>query len=169
MKLLIGAYHAEQISLPERFIRGSVVCLVPVSSRDGMDTLMRAELSKGSMDNGESMLLRNVGAVLGHFRSISPTMSLQAAQTLLLVAANPGASVSELAEAADCKLPQMSRNLSDMGSHNRKGEPGLGLVETIVDEQEHRRKHALLTAQGQEVVKRLVGLLNGQEATTPRG
>ena len=87
---------------------------------------------------------------------------------LLLVAANPGASVSELAEAADCKLPQMSRSLSDMGSHNRKGEPGLGLVETIVDEQEHRRKHALLTAQGQEVVKRLVGLLNGREATTHR-
>jgi DNA-binding MarR family transcriptional regulator len=63
--------------------------------------------------------------VLDVLRGLNPTMPIQLAQTLLLVALNEGASLSDLAQKIDAKNSTISRHLRDLGARNRKLEPGL--------------------------------------------
>ena len=103
--------------------------------------------------------LNKLGIVLTTFRSINPTMSVQLAHTLLLVAQNPGASVTDLSKASGFPLATMSRNLLDLGPRNRKREPGLGLVQTTIDEMELRKKQVNLSPKGELLIKQLIDIL----------
>ena len=89
--------------------------------------------------------LNKLGIMLTILRGISPTMSIQVAHTLLLVAQTPGASLTELSKGSGFPLSTVSRNLLDLGARNRKREPGLGLVVTTVDDFELRKKKVHLT------------------------
>ena len=103
--------------------------------------------------------LNKLGIILTTLRGINPTMSVQVAHTLLLVALNPGASLTELCTSSGFKLSTMSRNLMDLGVRNRKREPGLGLVVSVIDDEELRKKQVNLTPKGEMLIKQLVDIM----------
>ena len=104
----------------------------------------------------DKQLLHKVSLLLTAFRAANPIMTIQTAHTLLLVAIHPGASVSELSNISGYKLSTISRNLLDLGSRNRKREPGLGLVSTEVDPNELRKKQVNLSSKGQALMHQLL-------------
>lgn len=107
----------------------------------------------------DTQLLHKVSLALTVFRSANPIMTIQAAHTLLLVATNPGSSVSELSNISGYKLTTISRNLLDLGARNRKKEPGLGLVFAEVDPNELRKKLVSLTPKGKALMGTLLNIM----------
>lgn len=112
-----------------------------------------------SLSAENSRVLNKISIMMTTIRGINPTMTFQVGHTLILVAQNPGASVSELAKTSGFPVPTMSRNLMDLGKRNRNREPGLGLVMTTVDELELRKKQVRLTPKGELLIKQLIDIL----------
>ena len=112
-----------------------------------------------ALSTENSRILNNIGTMLTTLRQINPTMTIQVAHTLLLVAQNSGASVTQISKSSGLPLSTMSRNLMDLGSRNRKREPGLGLVQSVVDDLELRKKNVTLTPKGEMLVKRLTDIM----------
>ena len=106
-----------------------------------------------------SRVLNKIGIMLTTLRQINPTMTIQVAHTLLLVAQNPGSSVTEIAKTSGFPLSTMSRNLMDLGKRNRKREPGLGLVQSATDDYELRKKNVTLTPKGEMLIKHLTDII----------
>lgn len=52
-----------------------------------------------------------------------------------------------------------------LGERHRRDMPGLGLIETIDDPQEYRRKVAFLTRKGRTFVSELVSIQLGEKVT----
>lgn len=104
--------------------------------------------------------LVKLARIMGLFRTISPTMPIQIAQTFLLVARNEGAGLKELAEMADAKLPTMSRHLLDLGERNRNMQPGFGLVERVPNPMELRSNQYFLSPKGKNLIAAIEGLLD---------
>ena len=107
----------------------------------------------------DTKAVHKLSLVMTAFRTQSPTMTVQLAHTFLLVASNEGKSISEIATLSGFRFPTVSRNILDLGVRNRKREPGLGLVETVIDQMELRRKNVQLTAKGRALVNQLFDIL----------
>jgi DNA-binding MarR family transcriptional regulator len=103
----------------------------------------------------EKSLIRKVAAILTTFRALNPTMSIQVAHTFLLVALYEGSSLTEITQLSGFKFPTVSRNILDLGTRNRKREPGLGLVEATFAPLELRRKSVKLTPKGKALLSQL--------------
>jgi hypothetical protein len=82
-------------------------------------------------------------------------MPLQHAYTFLLVALNEGQGVMEYAEKAGVAQTVMTRQLLDIGSQNRKREPGYGLVMQRLDPLNLRRHQTFLTKEGRALLHEL--------------
>lgn len=107
----------------------------------------------------DARLLHKISLVMSTFRGVNPTMSIQVAHTLTLVALHEGASLTEIANLSGFKMSTISRNLLDLGSRNRKREAGFGLVETNVDPMELRKKIVTLTPKGRGIVHQLLDVM----------
>ena len=108
-------------------------------------------------DNGR--MVNKLSIMATTLRGVNPTMSMQVFHTLLLVAQNPGSSVTDLSKASGFPLATMSRNLLDLGPRNRKREPGLGLVQATIDDMELRKKQVNLSPKGELLIKQLIDIL----------
>lgn len=86
------------------------------------------------------------------FRALRPTMSLHSAYTFVLVAMEEGLGVQEYAERLGVAQSVTTRNLLDLGSHNRKREAGLGLVMQRMDPMSMRRHQTFLTPEGRTLL-----------------
>ena len=112
-----------------------------------------------TLSSDNMRLVNKLSIMATTLRGINPTMSIQVFHTLMLVAQNPGASVTALSRTSGFPLATMSRNLQDLGTRNRKKEPGLGLVQTTIDELELRKKQVRLSPKEELLIKQLIDIL----------
>lgn len=95
------------------------------------------------------------------FRGLDPDgqLPLQAVQTFLLVAMNPGCSQQLLSERTGLSQSAVSRNILALSEWARAGKRGLNLVEAVPDPQETRRKLIFLTRAGVKVAEKVLGFI----------
>lgn len=107
----------------------------------------------------DAKLLHKVSLLMTAFRNVNPTMSIQVCHTLALIAIHEGVSLVELGRISGFKMSTISRNILDLGTRNRKREPGYGLVETVTDPMELRKKKILLTSKGRELIRQVLDIM----------
>ena len=86
-------------------------------------------------------------------RKLGDLMTPQALQVVLAVYEQHGITMQGIEKRTRLALGSVSRNLMSLGEWHRLGKPGLGLVETVDDPTERRRKIAFLTKKGREFVE----------------
>lgn len=94
--------------------------------------------------------------IISDMRAVRHDMPLQHAYTFMLVAMEEGLGVLDYAERAGVAQSVMTRNLLDMGSHNRKREPGYGLVLQRMDPLDMRRHQTFLTPEGKALAHKII-------------
>jgi DNA-binding MarR family transcriptional regulator len=67
-------------------------------------------------------------------------MTLASLQVLLTVAWRPDLSITQIARGYDLSQAGASRILDALGDRDRRGEPGLGLVEAVGDREDRRKR-----------------------------
>jgi DNA-binding MarR family transcriptional regulator len=77
------------------------------------------------------------------------------ATAFLAVAMDPGHGVSHYAKVLGSLQPVASRRLLEIGQKTRNNTPGLGLIESVEDPSDLRRKPYYLTSYGHSLVRRL--------------
>lgn len=95
-------------------------------------------------------------AFLKAVRATLPSVSLEAAEILLLVAHRPGLGMREIGEACGLSHATNSRLIAQLSEWQAFDKRGLGLIRAVEDPQERRRKIVSLTEQGQTTVARLL-------------
>ncbi|WP_156653413.1 MarR family winged helix-turn-helix transcriptional regulator [Methylobacterium sp. Leaf111] len=106
---------------------------------------------------------RHVGNVKRQDGKWIDLMTPHALQIVLEVAQQPGITMKQLSTAAGLAHASISRNLMALGERHRRDMPGLGLIETIDDPQEYRRKVVFLTRKGRTFVSELVSIQLGEK------
>jgi|TARA_R110000851_G_scaffold176026_1_gene322565 DNA-binding MarR family transcriptional regulator len=103
--------------------------------------------------------LRRLIRCVKELRQLSPEMTLQAAHTFLVVAAEPGIPTPELMKRTAVSQSSCSRHVGFLSHRHHKGAPGLQLVESLIDPYEGRRKIVVLTDKGKELAAELAEVL----------
>jgi DNA-binding MarR family transcriptional regulator len=94
-------------------------------------------------------------AVVRVVRDLNPRMEMQDLETLLLVAANPGCSPTDIEDKVGISNSAASRSAYRLSAEVVPGSPGLGLLTIEVDPKDRRRKQLYLTPVGQRFVTKL--------------
>ena len=110
----------------------------------------------------ERRSLRNLMAALQPFRDLSERLPLSIVMAFLGVALNEGRSLGEYAADAGFSLSVASRLFADLGSVNRWGEPGFGLIEVRPDGRSTTTK---LTHVGSAMVGRIIRSMEYRSST----
>ena len=98
--------------------------------------------------------------VLETLRGARDNMSVQLAQSLLLVALNEGASLRDMQQKTQWSMSTMSRHLLDLGERNRHMKEGLDLVSMRQNPMELRTNEYRLTKKGRTLLARVIQTLN---------
>jgi DNA-binding MarR family transcriptional regulator len=112
--------------------------------------------------------LSALAAALRPWREMSDpgiSMPISIVSTFAMVAMRPDRTVSEYAKSAGVSLTNMSRQLADLGDVNRRGAPGLGLVERRVELHDRRFMRHKLTPKGHALVRQIASALAPKSAT----
>jgi DNA-binding MarR family transcriptional regulator len=115
-----------------------------------------------SAASGDSRVLNAVLSVLDAFRVIRPDMPATHIYSFLTVALEEGLGVYEYARRAGIPQTTMTRHLRDLGSMDRKRQPGLGLLVQSMDPLDLRKHHTFLTPAGKAVAQKVIRILEGQ-------
>jgi DNA-binding MarR family transcriptional regulator len=87
------------------------------------------------------------------FHLLSPNTRLQVVRMFLLVGMDDGSTIGELAKRCGVSKNDASRYLRDLGTTDRYGRPGLGLVTIVQRVYGDRREHRVhVTARGAEII-----------------
>ena len=103
-------------------------------------------------------------ATLSAIREIDEELPTQTAQCLIAVALQPGLTMADLGDRVGLSQASCSRNMASLGPWHRLGKPGFGLVETIEDPVDRRRKIMFLTQKGRERISKILGAAFPEEA-----
>jgi DNA-binding MarR family transcriptional regulator len=105
--------------------------------------------------------VRKLSSVLCAVRVVADTIPVQELACFLEVAARPGAiSIMDVSKHLGISQSSASRNISALSDWHYKKKPGLGLVETVVDPMEMRRKNVILTPKGKRLIEEITNILN---------
>ncbi|MFK4385894.1 hypothetical protein [Bradyrhizobium sp. USDA 223] len=97
-----------------------------------------------------------LGNALAPLYRLDPNIRLRVVRMFLLVAQEGGLTVGELAERIGVWKTLASRYLSDLGTVDRHGKPGLGLIMMVQRVYGDRReKHVYLTEQGLDIIDQI--------------
>lgn len=116
-----------------------------------------------AIDEPKSYLTRSqretclrLGNALAPLTRVRPNMRMNVVLMLLLVGKEDGLTVSELAKRCGVWKTVATRYLSDLGTIDRHGRPGLGLI-TMVQRVygDRREKHVYLTERGLEFASQI--------------
>tara|TARA_Y100001934_G_C11987645_1_gene601621 strand:+ start:124 stop:459 length:336 start_codon:yes stop_codon:yes gene_type:complete len=88
-------------------------------------------------------------------RTLDPRMQMQTAETLFATMEKAPCHMSALRNYVNISQASISRNCAALGRIHRKGQPGLGLIDTVEDMFDRKRKIVFLTPKG-EKYKRLL-------------
>jgi DNA-binding MarR family transcriptional regulator len=83
------------------------------------------------------------------------------AHALLCIALRPGITMQELGREIGVSQSSTSRNAQTLGQWHRAGKPGYGVIETVEDPRDTRRKIMFLTAKGRDVIGKVIGAMEG--------
>jgi DNA-binding MarR family transcriptional regulator len=103
-------------------------------------------------------LMRAIDAIWGE----EPDMPVQQARTVLAVATRPGLAMGDLSRMVFMSQSLCSRTVAALSKWQRRGIPGLDLIETIEDPRERRRKIMYLTPKGRQRMTRALQALTGE-------
>jgi hypothetical protein len=99
--------------------------------------------------------------VLDVFREFRHAAPLHLIPTLLLVATDEGKSVIHYARKCGVSQSVMSRQLLELSTSVRHGEPGFGLVEKRTASRSLREQEVYLTPAGRSVLRRALVIMTG--------
>ena len=116
---------------------------------------MTALNQPNSVAREPDLILLGLAESFSELRELHPNMSMRYVLVFLLAGAYEGKSISELADLASLSLATVSGILSDIGVKKRTGRPGLGLIETVTDPIERRRKHVRVTDKGRALLHQM--------------
>jgi DNA-binding MarR family transcriptional regulator len=125
--------------------------LQPALKREGHMT--------SSAASGDSRALNAALSVLDAFRAIRPDMPATHIYSFLTVALEEGLGVHEYARRAGIPQTTMTRHLLDLGSMDRKRQPGLGLLAQRMDPLDLRKHQTFLTPAGKAVAQKVIRIL----------
>jgi DNA-binding MarR family transcriptional regulator len=111
----------------------------------------------------ERASLQKLIDALEEFRRMRGTMPLHHVFAMLRVAIAEGRNVGDYAVESDLPHSTMSRHLLDIGSVQREGRPGLGLVQLDFAPDDRRTHIATLTPKGVKVARAVIRALFGKE------
>lgn len=94
------------------------------------------------------------------FRVLDAEMQMQTAAVFALVAVRSSITMKEIGARLNLSQSSCSRNVAALSGWHRLDRVGHGLVETINDPAERRRKIVRLTAEGARMAAMLAELLN---------
>jgi DNA-binding MarR family transcriptional regulator len=97
-----------------------------------------------------------VGSIIRQLRTLNSEMQLQQADILMIIAQQPGITVSDLQRKADLSQSAISRNVLALSQWKAPGVAGFNLVETVRDPREPRRNICFLTTTGKAFMTKLV-------------
>ncbi|MDT0500322.1 MULTISPECIES: MarR family winged helix-turn-helix transcriptional regulator [unclassified Halomonas] len=104
--------------------------------------------------------LRRLARCIKMLREVSPELlTIQAAHTFLIVATEPQIPTPRLISKAGLTQSSCSRHIGLLSDKHHRGNPGLGLVESLPDPHESRRHIIELTDQGRELAAKLADVL----------
>jgi DNA-binding MarR family transcriptional regulator len=112
------------------------------------------------LSDEEKVSLKKLLHSLEQFRLLHPTMPLHHVVAMLRVAIDEGKNVGEYAEDSGLSHSSMSRHLLDIGSVQREGKPGLGLVQLDPSPEDLRTHAAMLTPKGLQLARSVIRILN---------
>ncbi|HEY2532101.1 MAG TPA: MarR family winged helix-turn-helix transcriptional regulator [Xanthobacteraceae bacterium] len=95
-------------------------------------------------------------SVLDAFREVRADMPATHIYSFLTVALEEGLGVHEYAHRAGIPQTTMTRHLLDLGSMDRKRQPGLGLLAQRMDPADLRKHQTFLTPAGRAVVNKVI-------------
>jgi DNA-binding MarR family transcriptional regulator len=108
-----------------------------------------------------SQTLSNFLLAVEEVRKLSPEMPAVRLSILLLVAeTEEGLTYREIMDITGLSNSSVSRNVNALSETDRHGEPGMGLVLTVTDPNDWRRKAVVLSRQGKAMVRKLLLILN---------
>lgn len=105
------------------------------------------------MDKRPMVLLTEALAML---KNLDADMPVSQALSLLLIAGNEGLSLKELARKTEIGMASASRYVASFGKATKPGAKGLGLVASVEDPMERRKKIITLTPKGRTFVNKLI-------------
>lgn len=108
------------------------------------------------LEKREHTALMRMLAALEEFRKLDPEMPIQQAVTFLVIAANEGLSLREVAERTGQAHSSTSRNVAALGEVHRYGKPGHRVIAATEDPLERRKKTITLTHKGRTVLKTII-------------
>lgn len=109
-------------------------------------------------ENQKRTIKRNIQRLAAFRSSIDPNITVQAAQTFLVVAEHPGMGVVEMAQLTGATKATMSRHLLDLSDRLRNGEEGYGLLRRVQDPNNLRSVSYAVTPKGQLLLNALIAL-----------
>ena len=105
----------------------------------------------------QEAFVRKMLDALNPFFRIRTAMPARCIEAFLRVALHEGQSCMAYAKSADMSPTTMSRNLLDLGEHDRKGDEGAGLVEGFDNILDRREKSYRLTPKGRALLATITG------------
>ena len=103
--------------------------------------------------------LGKLSLALSAVRILDDSMPVQTLSVFVEIAKSEGISVSELADKCGLAGSSASRNVAALSDWHWLKKPGLGLVQTVSDPMDMRRKTVRLTAKGKQLSEQLVGVI----------
>lgn len=117
------------------------------------------------MEDEDRQALQRLYAALDEVKGISIHMPVGQLMAFIVVALNEGKPMKELAKIADSNISTMSRQLIDLGSRNRRMEPGYMLIEQRQNPMNLRENQYSVTLKGNHLLKGILKHLKRTKAS----
>jgi DNA-binding MarR family transcriptional regulator len=92
-------------------------------------------------------------------RMLDDALPVQTLAVFLEIARNDGISINELCDKVGLASSSASRNVAALSDWHWLNKPGLGLVETLPDPKDLRRKTVRLTAKGRQLKEQMAAMI----------
>lgn len=106
---------------------------------------------------------RNIDTMLEfleEFRNLDPDMPIQYATSFLYICRYEGLSIKELMDLIGLVQSSTSRNVAALAEWQKFEKPGLGLITTVEDPKDRRKKIIELSSKGKEVIGKLQAVMD---------
>jgi DNA-binding MarR family transcriptional regulator len=114
------------------------------------------EQTRSLMTREKRLTAIRLGNAIAMLQRLDKNMRMRGLYIFLLVGHQDGLTVSEIAQRCGVRKTVASRYLSDLGTVDRHGNPGLGLITMVLRVYgDRRQRHVHLTERGQQLVQQM--------------
>ncbi len=99
--------------------------------------------------------IKKLQLALSYLQDADEDISVEMVDVFLMVACEPGIAFGEVRKVTGLAQSTLSRHVSALGDYKRNRDHGAGLIESVEDPNERRRKRLFLTAKGRRVVSHI--------------